>query len=556
MGNWSSLRSGMMPASAGDAGRDLTAALALAAVAIPEQLATARLAGVPASIGLSVFVAGALGFFLLGSNRALSVGADSTTAPIFAGSLALLAVAGSPHYMMLCAGLALMVGLIVGAGGLLRMGWIARLLSQPVITGFLAGIAVHIMLSQAPILLGVSAPQGGPADELRTILTSRPNPYAAAIGLFVFAATLVCEKFDRRIPGALLATLITAMAAALFGLAGRGVVMLDASQSRLSGLALPMLSGKELIQLVPVALIISLVVMIQSAATSRSFEEQGDGCDINRDFIGVGFGNLLSGLAGGFPANASPPRTAIVSESGGRSRLSGLCAAILVVLFLAFGLSLLRFLPQAALAGLLFFVARRIFRLDDMRLVARQSPAEFGLLAATAAAIVVLPVATGVGIGIGLSLLHGVWTIAQTRAVPFERIPGSTIWWPANPSFKGEQVKGVVVAGFQAPLFFLNAETFRQSLAATVAAAPWPVRAIILEGGSIAELDYSGAHALESVIKDWKAKDVDFYIARLESLRATAALQKFGVLPLLGEQRIFPSVEEAVQQLQPEFALA
>ena len=291
------------------------------------------------------------GVLLLGASRAPSVGADSTTAPIFAGSLALLAAAGSAHYLMLCAGLALMVGLIVGAGGLLRMGWIARLLSQPVITGFLAGIAVHIVLSQAPIFLGMTAPNGGPADDLRTILTSRPNPYAAAIGLFVFAATLACEKFDRRISGALLATLITAAAAALFGLAGRGVVMLDASQSRLPGLALPMLSGKEFIQLAPVALIISLVVMIQSAATSRSFDEQGEGDGINRDFIGVGLGNLLSGLAGGFPANASPPRTAIVCESGGRSRLCGLCAAVLVAFFLAFGLSLLRFLPQAALAG-------------------------------------------------------------------------------------------------------------------------------------------------------------------------------------------------------------
>ena len=125
-----------------------------------------------------------------------------------------------------------------------------------------------------------------------------------------------------------------------------------------------------------------------------------------------------------------------------------------------------------------------------------------------------------------------------------------------NPGFKGEKVKGVVVAGFEAPLFFLNAETFRQSLAATVAAAPWPVRAIILEGSSIAELDYSGAQALAGVIKDWKARGVDFYIARLESLRATAALEKFGILPLLGEQRIFPSVEETVRQLQPEFALA
>ena len=168
------------------------AALALTAVAIPEQLATAQLAGVPAATGLVVFAAGSLGFFLLGSNRSLSLGADSTIAPIFAGSLALLAAAGSPHYLVLCAGLALLVGAILGAAGMLRLGWIANLLSEPVIIGFLAGIAIHIARAQLPVFFS-----GG-----------RPNLFAIAIGLAVFAATLLGEKIDRRIPAALIVTLL------------------------------------------------------------------------------------------------------------------------------------------------------------------------------------------------------------------------------------------------------------------------------------------------------------------------------------------------------------
>ena len=522
---------GMWPASLDDAGHDLVAALALTAVAIPEQLATARLAGVPAATGLVVFTAASLGFFLFGSNRSLSLGADSTIAPIFAGSLALLAAAGSPHYLALCAGLALLVGVMVGAAGMLRLGWIANLLSVPVITGFLAGIAVHIARAQLPVFFS-----GG-----------RPNLFAIAIGITVFAVTFLGEKIDRRLPAALIATLLTAFTVWLFGLTAKGVAVLQAANGALHFFSFSGLNGNDAVQLLPIALIVSLVVMIQTAATSRSFPD--DASDINQDFIGAGLGGILSGLMGGFAVNASPPRSGLVRESGGCSRLAGLAAAILVALFFAVGLSLLRFLPEAALAGLLLFVAVRICRIGDMLTVARQSLPELGLLAATAAAIVFLPIAIGVGIGIALSLLHGVWTIAQTRAIPFEKIPGSTVWWPSDGKVKGQQVPGVVVAGFQAPLFFLNAQAFRESLDQAVRAAPPPVKAIVLEASSIVELDFSGARMLETEIRDWKNRGVDFYIARLESVRAQQALERFGIIALLGEQRIFHSVDEVIRRI-------
>jgi MFS superfamily sulfate permease-like transporter len=523
----------MWPASLDDAGHDLAAALALTAVAIPEQLATARLAGVPAATGLLVFAAASLGFFLLGSNRSLSLGADSTIAPIFAGSLALLAASGSPHYLALCAGLALLVGAMVGAAGMLRLGWIANLLSEPVIVGFLAGIAVHIARAQLPVFFS-----GG-----------QPNFFAIAIGLTVFAVTFLGEKIDRRIPAALIATLLTAFSVWLFDLTARGVAVLQSSTGGVRIFAPSDLNWNDTVHLLPIALIISLVVMIQTAATSRSFPGDPDEIDINQDFIGAGLGGILSGLIGGFAVSASPPRTGLVQESGGRSQLTGLCAAILVALFFALGLSLLRFLPVAALAGLLLFVAARICRVGVMVTVARQSLPEFGLLAATAVAIVFLPIATGVAIGITLSLLHGVWTIAQTRAILFEKIPGSTVWWPAGGAITGERVPGVVVVGFQAPLFFLNAQAFRRSLDRAVLHAPAPVKAIVLEASSIVELDFSGARMLEAEISYWKTRKVDFYIARLESVRAQRALERFGIVALLGEQCIFHSVDEVIRRI-------
>lgn len=543
---------GFLPSGIQGAGHDLAAALALAAVAVPEQMATARLAGAPASIGLFVFVAGSLGFFLLGTNRCMSVGADSTIAPIFAGSLAVFGASATPHYLALSAALALLTGFIVAAAGALRLGWIARLLSLPVITGFLAGIAIHIALSQLPSLLGLANTRsdvpGIVADVARNIALT--NPFTLAIGLGVFAIIFACEKIDLRLPGALIAVVLAALSVWLFGLSGRGVPVLGEVQIAGIRPSLPNVTLDEIGQLIPIALIVALVVVIQTTATSRSFPDKDDTNGVNRDFVGVGFGNILSGLFGGFPANSSPPRTAIVSESGGESRFAGFCAALIVVAFLVFGLRLLVFVPEAALAGLLLFVAQRIFRINTIAKVATESIAEFGLLVATAAAIVVEPIATGVGIGIALSLLHGVWTATQTRAIEFEKVPGSTVWWPAGAPFKGETLPGIIVIGFQAPLFFLNAETLRNDLNAAVQRAPQPIHAIVLEASSVVELDFSGAQILYEIIRFWKDQHVDFYIARLESLRAQRALEKFGISALLGERHVFHSVDDAIRQIR------
>jgi SulP family sulfate permease len=543
---------GMLPSGAQEIGHDFVAALALAAIAIPEQMATARLAGLPAVAGLLVFVAGSFGFFLLGSNRSLSVGADSTIAPIFAGSLGLLALSNTPHYVALAAALAFLVGFIVAAGGAFRLGWIARLLSVPIITGFLAGIAIHIAVSQLPAFLGIETPSGDVLDTVSNLARNfgHLNPATLTIGVAVFAITFICEKIDIRLPGALVAIVLASLAVGWFGLASRHVAVLGFIQAGPVKAAFPIVTFADLGKLLPIAVIVSLVVMIQTAATSRSFQGDPDTVDVNRDLIGVGFGNILSGIFGGFPVNSSPPRTAIVAESGGKSRFAGLCAAAIVLAFLVFGLGLLTTVPVAALAGLLLFVAQRIFRFKTIKEVATQSRAEFALLLITAAAIVVTPIEMGVAIGIILSLLHGVWTITQTRAVLFERLPGSTVWWPASPHFAGETLGGIAVVGFQAPLFFLNAETFRRSIDDAVRSAPQPVHAIILEASSIVEVDFSGAQILAALIRSWRERGVDFYISRLESVRAQKALEDFGVMALLGQQRVFHSVDDALKQIR------
>jgi SulP family sulfate permease len=484
--------------------RDLIAGLTLAAIAIPEQMATARLAGLSPEIGFFAFLAGSLAFAIFGDSRFLSCGADSTITPIFAGGLALLATTGSADYAASAAVLALMVGVALVAGGLFRLGWIADLLSVPVMTGFLAGISVHILISQLPSVLGLPH-QDGPITRRALFLAAHlgdANLFPLSIGLGVLAIIGISERLSARVPGALIGLALATGAVIAFGLEDRGVAVVGTVAGRGPPLSIPSASINEVAHLIPLGLLIAAIVMVQTAATTRSFPSDPDQPpDVERDYVGVGAGSILSGLFGAFPVNASPPRTAIVSETGGRSQLAGLVAAAIVVAMLAFGARLLTHVPNAALGGVLLFVSLRIIRLRQMAAIYRQAFGEFLLIIATWAAIVAAPIEQGVAIGIVLSLLHGIWSITRARAIVFERVPGTSIWWPPIPHRRAETLPNIIVLAFQAPLSFLNAYHFRRDVLAALRNAPEPVRLVIVEASAILEIDFTAAQVLRDLIR-------------------------------------------------------
>jgi SulP family sulfate permease len=531
---------------------DLIAGLTLAAIAIPEQMATARLGGFAPQIGFLAFIAGSVGFAALGANRFLSCGADSTITPIFAGGLALLATTGSPDYQAHAIALALMVGAVLVAGGLFRLGGIANLLSVPVTVGFLVGIAAHIFVSQLPGVLGLAAPSGSMLAKLAVLARElgHANIFTVVIGLGVLGVVVGCAAVSEKIPGALLALIAATVAVIAAGLETRGVNVVGTVPATLPTPSLPDIAPDQWAQLVPLSLLIAIVVMVQTAAVTRAFPSDPEKpADVDRDFVGAGCGSLLSGLFGAFPVDASPPRTGIVSETGGRSQLAGLFAAAIVLALLAFGASLLRHVPEAALGGVLLFVALRIIRFGQIALIFRQSLSEFLLIVATAAAIIVLPIEQGVAVGIALSLLHGIWSITRARLVEFERVPATTIWWPASPHHAGERIPGVAVVAFQAPLSFLNAASFRadmQQLLQTTTPAP---RLLVLEANSIPEIDFTAAQTLRELFKICAETGVTVAVARLESLRAQAAFERFGIYEVLPRDHIFHSVHEAITAL-------
>jgi len=531
---------------------DLIAGLTLAAIAIPEQMATARLGGFSPQIGFFAFMAGSLGFAMFGANRFLSCGADSTITPIFAGGLALLAAAGSPDYQALAIALALMVGVMLMASGIFRLGGIANLLSVPVTVGFLAGISVHILVSQMPSVLGLSTPGGSTLDRIGVLgqQLSQANIFTVSIGFGVLAMVFASEAISPKIPGALIGLVAATMAVIWAGLETEGVRVVGAVPGTLPTLTFPEVSPERWVRLLPLAFVIVVVIMVQTAATTRSFPSDPDGpADVDRDFLGAGAGSILAGLFGAFPVNASPPRTGIVSETGGRSQLSGLAAVFIVLALLTIGTTLLKHVPDAALGGILLFVALRIIRLRQIAMIWRQSKAEFLLIVATAALIIVLPIQQGAGLAISLSLLHGIWSVTRARLVIFERVPGTTIWWPANPHMAGEHVPGVAVVGLQAPLSFLNAPSFRNDVLNILQAPAAKPSLLVLEASGIVEIDFTAAQILLELFKACREQGVTVAVARLESTRAQAAFERFDLYDVLPKGRVFLSVDEAVRVL-------
>lgn len=530
----------------------MLAGLLLAAIAVPEQLATARLAGLPPEAGLFTFAAGAIGFAVFGTNRFLSVGADSTITPIFAGGLVALAALGSSHYAALAALLSVMVGIVLIGSAVLRAGWVADLLSIPVTAGFMAGIAIHILVGQLPSVLGVPDAHGTLAAQVGQILHRLPdtNPYALGIGLFVLVATQATERVAKRLPGALLALIAVTVATAMLHLQQHGVDVLGKLPGALPRLALPATSPGDILQLSPLALIVALVCMVQTAAVLRAYPSHPEGPrHVARDFGGIGAGCILAGLIGGFAVNASPPRTAVVVSAGGGSQAVSLVAVLLAAGLLFGGGTMLAAVPHAALGGVLIAVALRIFRLNEIVDIGRRGGSEIWLVAASALLVVGLPIETGMLASIVLSLLHSFYTVARPLCLELTRAPGTTVWWPSDEQ-PGEHEPGILVFAPAAPVNFTNASFIRGRLLGAVEQSRTGVRLVVIEASGVTDIDYTGADVLRQAVGTLRARGIQVALARLSAERACQHAARTGLLEAFGTEQVFRSAEDAVQSFK------
>ncbi|HXX90197.1 MAG TPA: SulP family inorganic anion transporter [Acidimicrobiales bacterium] len=532
---------------------DLLAGLTLLVIAVPEQIATSRLAGMPPITALYAFVAAAVAFAALGSNPHLSVGADSTIAPLFAVGLARFAPLGSTHYVQLAGLLAVAVGVMVALIGLLRLGWIADFLSAPIITGFLCGVAVIIVVRQLPDFLGLPPIGGSTLHRLWYVCThlGDANGWTTLIGAVGLVVIFVCERSRLRLPGPLIAVVASTVLVAAFDLTARGVAILGTVAHAPPHVGLPGLSWHALRDVLPVAAVVALVVISQSAATTVAFPgtDHHHG-DVDHDFIGVGSGNVLAGLFGTFAVNASPPRTAAVVSGGGRTQLAGLVAAAAVVLLVPTA-GLLKNLPLTTLAAILFYIAGGIFRTRELTSVARFSRFEFTLAIVTLATVALIGVEVGIIVAVSLAVVDRAWVTARPRWYLLGRIPNSTSWEPLGHHEQPAQVPGVVVVLFTAPLYFANADHFRRAIRHAVRDARAPVTLVVLDAAGIGDIDYTGARALRAVLDGLDRDGITFAIARAVG-NVPTNLARSGLLQRIGRDHLFHTVDDAVRTLGPQ----
>jgi SulP family sulfate permease len=503
----------------------------------------------PPITGFYAFVAGTVVFALLGSNPQMSVGADSTIAPLFATGVSALALTGSHHYVELVAILAVMVGLMVMLVSILRLGWIADFLSTPIVTGFLSGVAVIIVIHQLPDFLGLPSAGGSNAHRVGFVFThlDQANGWTVAIGLGVLAVMLVSARLDRRIPGALIGLVGSTALVAALGLQARGVAVLGTVQSGAPKIGLSGLSWSTLESLAPLAAVVALVVVTQTAATTRAFAEQGGyDVDAGRDFLAVGAGSVVAGLAGSFPVDASPPRTGAVVTAGGRTQAGALGAALVVVLLIPVA-NVLKDVPLATLAAVLIYVALRLFKPGELRSIARFDLFEFGLTTVTLLAVVFIGVEQGIAVAVGLAILDRVRLSARPQLHVLGLIPGTTSWAPLAADASAAEVPGILVLLFATPLWYANAMHFRDEVVGALTRTPG-TRILVLDALGMSDVDFTGSRALGQVLDDCERQHVTFGVARAGD-HAHDMLQRSGLVQRIGESHFYSSVNEAVTGL-------
>jgi MFS superfamily sulfate permease-like transporter len=525
----------------------ILAGVTLLAIAIPEQLATSQLAGVPAFIAMIAFITATLVFVFVGSNPIVSVGADSTIAPLFAVVLIRLAPVSTTLYFELVAATAVITGLAVLAVGLLKLGWIADFLSLPIVTGFLCGIGVIIFVHQLPSALGV--PSGGTSVIQRVDWIAHHLAHVSAWSIALAVGTLVVmlvgEKINPRLPWALAAIAISTVLCETLTLATHGVTELGSVHVGPPTWRLDWLSSGQWGVVLTTAVTLVIVILSQTAATSRTAaDDLGVDTNISRDFVGVGLANVACGLVGAFPVDASPARTTVSRLAGGSTKLVGLTAAVLAIVLSPLG-KYVHTIPLAALAGVLFFVASRLIKVELLRKIWRANRIEFLFAAISALGVIFIGVEQGIAIAVGLAVLDQTWRSARPHMVVLGRRDGTTSWEPITES-DVSLVDHALVALFDNDLFFANAGIFRREIHQLLATYPM-TQHFVFDAVAMAEIDFTGMTILSQVVADLEKDRVTMAFARVNTGVKETLAKSFD--PAIQKIPIYESVDEAVTAL-------
>jgi SulP family sulfate permease len=543
-----SFMEGVLPIDRSRVSTDIVAGITLAALAIPEVMGYTKIAGMPVVTGLYTILIPMALYALFGSSRHLVVGADSATAAIMAAGLVGLATTASPEYVAYAGILALMAAVFLILARIIKLGFIADFLSRTVLIGFLTGVGIQVAIGQISGMLGTPGGGAGPVQKLITDFQQlgQTNPYTLAVSIVVLAIIVGCRKINKKIPGALIAVVGAIVVSYAINLASNGVAVLGTVPGGLPKLGLPTgvtLNLSVLDTLVPVAFSMFIVILAQSAATSRAYATRySESFSENTDLVGLGLANIGAGLTGTFVVNGSPTKTQMVDSAGGRSQLATLTTSVIVLIVLLFLTKPLAYMPEAVLSSVVFLIGVELVDVKGMRKIYAQRPYEFWVALLTALVVIFVGVEQGILLAIVLSILiHTRHGYRPKNALLSVDKAGKPHMVPVNS--QAQAIPGLMIYRFNHSMYYANAEHFSQEVLDLVNTAQPPLSWFCIDATAMDDVDFTAAATLRETYNLLKEKGVRLVFAEVEP-DIRRELDQSELTDLFGKDAFFETISD------------
>ncbi len=529
--------------------REVVAGITLACLAIPEVMGYTRIAGMPVVTGLYTILIPTFLFAIFGSSRHLVVGADSATAAIMAAGLTGLAATASPRYVGFAGILALITAGLLIFARVARLGFIADFLSRTVLIGFLTGVGIQVAIGQIAGMLGIPGGGSGLVQKLVNDFhrLGRISWSTVVVSVAVIVVVVGARMISRKIPGALIAVVGASVVSYAANLASHGIALFGAVPRGLPMLSLPSGSAFNLGiagHLLGVAFFMFLVILTQSAATSRAYAARHDDkFSENIDLVGLGLANLGAGFSGTFVVNGSPTKTQIVDSAGGRTQVPMLTMAAVVLIVLLFLTRPLSYMPEAVLSSVVFLIGIELVDVKGMRRILAQRPWEFAVAAVTALVVIFVGVEQGIIMAMVLSVLvhtrHGYRP--KNSLVELDDKGHRRLVPLAN---NAEMAPGLMVYHFNHSLYYANSALFSEQVLALARSADPPLTWLCLDMSSVDDVDFTAAEALRETKRQVEGKGIELVLVEVAD-DVRRQLARSGLIEAFGSNRVFETLSEA-----------
>ena len=529
---------------------DLVAGLVLATMLVPVGIAYAVASGLPGIYGLYATIIPLLVYALFGPSRILVLGPDSALAAVIL-SVVLPLSGGDPLRAVTLAGmLAVVSGTVLILMGVARLGFVTELISKPIRYGYMNGIALTVLISQLPALFGFAIEDEGPLRDLgaiaAAILEGRTNPAALAIGAATLAVILLLRG-SKRVPGILIAVVGSTAIVGALGLAARyDVAVLGPLPQGLPGFAVPWISSADIAPVLIGGCAIALVSFADTSVLSRAYAARaGAHVDPNQEMVGLGAANLAAGFFQGFPISSSSSRTPVAEAAGARTQLTSVVAALIIAFLLLTAPNLLQNLPKTALAAVVIASAIGLIEVADLKRIHRIQPWEFWLSIICLVGVAVLGAIPGIGLAIAIALIQFLWDSWRPHSAVLGRADGVKGYHDITRYPDARRIPGLVLFRWDAPLFFANAELFKQRALDAVASSPTPARWLVVAAEPVTGIDVTAGDTLAELDNALHAMGIELCFAELKD-PVKDTLKRFGLFAQLGERYFFPTIGSAV----------